>query len=34
MITIIASCIGEQWAYYILGSIIEAILLVAIARSA
>lgn len=34
MISIIVSCIGEQWAYYILGSIVEAILLAAIARSA
>ena len=34
VITIIGSCIGEQWAYYILGSVIEVILLVAIARSA
>jgi len=34
MITIIASCIGETWAYYILGSGIEVILLAAIARSA
>ena len=34
MISIIVSCIGEEWAYYILGSLIEAILLVAIARSA
>ena len=34
MITIIGSCIGEQWAYYILGSVIEVILLVFITRSA
>jgi hypothetical protein len=34
MASIIVSCIGEQWVYYILGSIIEAILLLAIARSA
>jgi hypothetical protein len=34
MISIIVSCIGEKWAYYILGSLIEVILLVAIARSA
>ena len=33
-ISIIASCIGEQWAYYLLGSLIEAILLLAIARTA
>ena len=34
MISILVSCIGEKWAYYILGSLIEAILLVAIARTA
>lgn len=34
MISIIVSCIGEEWTYYILGSLIEAVLLVAIARSA
>jgi hypothetical protein len=34
MISIIVSCIGEKWAYYILGSLIEAILLLAIARTA
>ena len=34
MINILVSCIGEKWAYYILGSLIEAILLVAIARTA
>jgi glucose-6-phosphate-specific signal transduction histidine kinase len=34
MINIIVLCIGEDWAYYILGSLIEAILLVTIARSA
>jgi hypothetical protein len=34
LVSVIASCIGEDWAYYILGSIVEAILLVAIARSA
>jgi hypothetical protein len=34
LISIIASCIGEQWVYYLLGSGIEAVLLVAIARSA
>jgi Family of unknown function (DUF6326) len=30
----IASCIGETWAYYIIGMIIEAALLVVIARVA
>ena len=34
LITIIGSCIGETWAYYLLGSFIEVILLVAIARTA
>ncbi len=34
MVSIIASCVGEQWAYYLIGSFIEAILLGAIARSA
>jgi hypothetical protein len=34
MISIIVSCIGEKWVYYILGSIVEVILLGAIARSA
>jgi hypothetical protein len=34
MITIVVSCIGEEWAYYLLGSGIEVILLAAIARSA
>ena len=33
-ISIIVSCIGEQWAYYILGSIVEAALLLGIARLA
>ena len=34
MISIIVSCIGETWAYYIIGSAIEVILLAAIARTA
>jgi Family of unknown function (DUF6326) len=34
MITIIGSAIGETWVYYFLGSAIEVILLVAIARAA
>ena len=34
MISILVSCIGETWAYYILGSVVEAILLVGIARVA
>jgi uncharacterized membrane protein len=34
LISIIVSCIGEKWAYCIFGSVIEVILLGAIARSA
>jgi hypothetical protein len=34
LITIIGLCIGETWVYYLLGSFIEVILLVAIARTA
>ena len=34
MITIIVLAIGETWTYYVLGSAIEVILLVAIARTA
>ena len=34
LITIIGLCIGETWVYYLLGSLIEVILLVAIARTA
>ena len=34
MISIIVSCIGEEWAYYIIGSVIEAILLLGIAVTA
>ena len=34
MISVTVSCIGEKWAYYILGSIVEVILLGDIARSA
>ena len=34
MISVIVSCIGETWTYYILGSVVEAILLAAIARVA
>jgi hypothetical protein len=32
--TVIGSAVGETWIYYILGSVIEAMLLVAIARAA
>jgi hypothetical protein len=32
--SIIASCIGEAWAYYLLGSAVEVVLLVAIVRTA
>ena len=34
MVSVIVSCIGETWAYYIVGSVIEALLLLAIARTA
>ena len=34
IITIIGSAIGETWVYYLLGSLIEMVLLVAIARTA
>ena len=34
MVTIIASAIGEDWVYYIAGSVVEVVLLIAIARSA
>jgi hypothetical protein len=33
-ITIIVSCIGETWVYYLLGSLVEVALLVAVAWSA
>ena len=33
-VSIIASCIGETWVYYLLGSSVEVVLLVAIARMA
>ena len=33
-ISIIVSVIGEEWAYYIIGSVIEVMLLVVIARTA
>jgi hypothetical protein len=32
--SIVASCIGEGWAYYLLGSAVEVVLLVAIVRTA
>ena len=34
LLTIIVSCIGEIWAYYIVGSAVEVILLGVIARTA
>jgi hypothetical protein len=34
MVSIIASCIGETWAYYLLGSAVEVVLLVVIVRTA
>jgi glucan phosphoethanolaminetransferase (alkaline phosphatase superfamily) len=33
-VSIVASCIGEGWAYYLLGSAVEVVLLVAIVRAA
>ncbi len=33
-VTIIGAAIGEDWAYYIIGSVVEVILLAAIARTA
>lgn len=32
--SIIASCVGETWGYYLLGSAVEVVLLVAIVRTA
>lgn len=34
VVTIVAGCIGESWVYYLLGSAVEVVLLLAIARSA
>ncbi|QFZ18391.1 DUF6326 family protein [Saccharothrix syringae] len=34
LITVIASGIGETWVYYLLGSLVEAVLLVVIIRTA
>jgi hypothetical protein len=34
LISVIVSCIGEEWVYYIRGSVVEVVLLVAIAWSA
>ena len=33
-VSIIASCVGEGWVYYLLGSAVEVVLLVAIVRTA
>ena len=33
-VSIIASCIGEGWIYYLLGSAVEVVLLAAIVRTA
>jgi hypothetical protein len=33
-VTVAVSCIGETWAYYLLGSAVEVVLLLAIARTA
>ncbi|MCS7482897.1 DUF6326 family protein [Umezawaea endophytica] len=34
LITIIVSCVGETWVYYLLGSLVEVVLLVVIASTA
>ena len=34
IVTIIGGAIGEHWAYYLIGSVVEVILLAAIARTA
>ncbi|MDO5739886.1 MAG: DUF6326 family protein [Ornithinimicrobium sp.] len=34
VISIIASCLGEEWAYYLIGSAMEVVLLLAIVRTA
>jgi hypothetical protein len=34
LVTVVASAIGETWVYYIAGSIVEVLLLAAIARTA
>lgn len=34
ILTIVGSCIGETWSYYLLGSAVEVILLLAIIRTA
>lgn len=33
-VTIVGSCIGESWAYYLIGSAVEVVLLLAVARTA
>jgi hypothetical protein len=33
-ISVIVSLIGETWAYYVIGSVVEVVLLAAIVRSA
>jgi len=33
-ITIIGSCVGEHWIYYVFGSVVEVVLLTAVARIA
>jgi Family of unknown function (DUF6326) len=34
IVTVVVSCIGETWAYYLLGSAVETLLLALIARTA
>ncbi|MGB8651914.1 MAG: DUF6326 family protein [Mycobacteriales bacterium] len=33
-VSVAVSCIGETWAYYLIGSVVEVVLLAAIARTA
>jgi hypothetical protein len=33
-VTVAVSCIGERWVYYLLGSAVEVVLLLAVARTA
>ena len=34
LVTVVVSCIGETWAYYLIGSAVEVVLLAVIARTA
>lgn len=33
-VAVLVSCIGETWAYYVIGSVVEAVLFLVIARTA